>query len=380
MSRCLALGQLLAMLPVSQACVARAMGISPAGLSKIINYQQWPVRADAKQLKSKAEQALSDAGATKAQLKGIWKPVVTDDAVPRDEEEYWEPEMLSEQAKQFFKFSRDPFQNEISAEGDVFLNRQNRQLLEEITTAASAGSMLAVIGECGSGKTILKHLFLHRMAQNNPDLVVIEPRRIDRKKITAEGLSSAICRKLQLNCAGMNGEERDAKIEDALIESAENGHRHVLIIDEAHDLPRDVIKLIKRVWELTSGFQRVMGVVLIGQPELRHKLGGDYVREFSLRCAQYHVAPLAFDIPAYVQHKFKRVGMDVSSIFEEDALKAIRGKCLLLRKLGINSAQGDEMEDRSYPLKVNSVVIRALNIAAAIHESKVTEQLMLQEV
>ncbi|GGA95949.1 ExeA family protein [Agarivorans gilvus] len=378
MSDVLALGQLLSELPISQACVAKTMGISPAGLSKIINKNEWPVRANAKRLKALAEQALKEAGAKPAQLKGIWAPIA--EPVVEDDEECWEPEMLTEQAKQFFKLSRDPFQNEIGGEQDVFLNRQNRNLLEEITTAASAGSMLAVIGECGSGKTILKHLFLHRMAQNNRDLVIIEPRRIDRKKITAEGISAAICRKLQINCAGMNGEERDAKIEDALIESTENGHRHVLIIDEAHDLTRDVIKLIKRVWELTSGFQRVMGVVLIGQPELRHKLAGDYVREFTLRCAQYQVAPLGFDIPAYVTHKFARLGMDVSRMFEEDALKTIRGKCLLTRRLGLNSANAEEIEDRSYPLTVNNVVIRALNIAAQIGEPVITEKLMLQEV
>ena len=375
----LAIGHLIEVLTISQRSVATAMGISPAALTNIIRRNEWPKRADIDALKRKAEDALRDAGATEQQLQAIWQsePEAIDE-VDLDET-FWEPEMLTETAKRHFKISRDPFQNEINSAEDVYLNTANSAMLTEIKSAALGGSMLAVIGECGSGKTIIKRKFLAEISQD-PDLIVIEPRRIDRKKITAEGISAAICRAMRLKTGGMNGEDRDAMIEDALVESTRNGNRHLLIVDEAHDLPTEVIKLIKRVWELTAGFSRVMGVVLIGQPELKNKLSGTYVREFTLRCAQFEVAPLAFDIPAYVRHKFARAGMDADKIFNEDALRAIRGKCLVKRKLGINSGQSDMLDDRSFPLKVNNVVIKALNIAAHIDEDQIDEKFMLQEV
>jgi len=375
----LAIGHLIESLSISQRRVATAMGISPAALTNIIRRNEWPKRADVKALKQKAEGALTTAGATKQQLFAIWQPEPEAIDEADVDETFWEPEMLTEKAKQHFQITRDPFQNEINEVGDVYLNTANNAMLSEIKSAALGGSMLAVIGECGSGKTIIKRKFLAEIS-TDPDLIVIEPRRIDREKISAEGISAAICRAMRLKSGGLNGEERDAMIEDALVESTRNGKRHLLIVDEAHDLSTKVIKLIKRVWELTAGFSRVMGVVLIGQPELKNKLQGNYVREFALRCAQFEVAPLAFDIPAYVQHKFRRVGMDADKIFDEDALKAIRGKCLVRRKLGINSSQNDAMDDRSFPLKVNNVVVRALNIAAQIDEDRIDEKFMLQEV
>ncbi|MBQ1782915.1 MAG: AAA family ATPase [Gammaproteobacteria bacterium] len=367
---------------LAQRKLAQAMGISASALTEILRRGKWPAKRDQQALIATAGQWLADHGITPDA--GLWQPDEPAVAEPAPQQptltepKLPEPEMLTENARRFHKLPRDPFTNEIHSEEDVWLSHQNRMLVEEMLTAATAGSMIALVGECGSGKTILKRLFLGRAKARHQDLIVIEPRRLDRKQITAEGISVAICRALQITKRGMSGEERDAIIEDALLESAANGHKHLLIIDEAHNLSNDVIKLLKSVWELTHGFSRVMGIVLIGQPELANKLKSDYVREFAWRCSQFEVAPISENIIDYVAHKFQRIGIDWRSLFEEDAIYAIRGKCQTAQSLGVGKS--GRYIDRSYALAINTWLTKALNTAASIGEKQVTEALVLRNI
>jgi len=378
------LGVVLNQLGIKQVTLAKNLtgSLSASSISRIINYNKWPKTCDVTKTKTQIKSYLQKQGASSELLKGLFKQQTAANKKTKsnsnniDKNEELEIEMLTMATREFFKLKRDPFQNEIQATGDVFLTRHNRMLLEEMNTAAHAGSMIALIGECGSGKTILRRLFIEQMRTKNPDLIIIEPRRLDRKKITAEGISQAICRALELKNGGMSSEQRDAMIEDALVESAGIGKRHILIIDEAHDLPTSVIKLIKRIWELTAGFSRVMGVVLIGQTELKKILQSSYVREFAWRCNQLTVQPLGRDLPDYVAHKFKSIGIDASTIFTADAIHAVRGKCAGRTQMGMSSNQPDMPTDLSYPLAINSWLARIMNAAAHIGEQKITEKLV----
>ncbi|WP_341539180.1 AAA family ATPase [Shewanella frigidimarina] len=83
--------------------------------------------------------------------------------------------------------------------------------------------------------------------------------------------------------------------------------RHVLIIEEAHDLRIPVLKYLKSFWELEDGFSKLLGIVLIGQTELAIKLNerkNYQLREFIRRCMVEHVPNLDGEIGAYITHKF----------------------------------------------------------------------------
>lgn len=379
MAKITKLSQAFEQLGVKQAQVVKALrhkGItfSTASLSRVKRQGEWPKTCDKAAIQTHIEAYLHDQGASSEQLNKLWgwceqqAPIID-----KPDYEDPEPEMLSMHAKRFFKLRHDPFENEITCEDDVFLVDNHRLILEEMLSAASAGSMTALIGECGSGKTIIRRAFTHRVQQENPEVILIQPARLDRRKITAESISSAICRALQIKHRP-SAEERDAAVEEALIESANNGHLHLMIIDEAHDLSADVIKLLKRIWELTHGFRRVMGIVLIGQTELSKKLGGQNVREFTWRCNQIKMQPLGLHVPAYIRHKFKRIGVNADDIFTEDAMGAIRGKCYGKIKHGM--AFDDEDMDRSFPLHINTWVNKVMNVAANIGEQKITEKMV----
>ncbi|WP_138552758.1 ExeA family protein [Pseudoalteromonas rubra] len=351
----------------------RGHSFSKASLSRVTTQADWPKTCDKAAIEAAITDILRDAGANPEQLSELFTWYEPKPQNPEVDYEEPEPEMLTVAAKQFFKMRRDPFENEINSEEDVFLVESHRVILEDMLSAASAGSMIALYGECGSGKTIIRRRFIHQIQQDHPDVILIQPARLDRRKITAESISTAICRALQIKHRP-SAEERDAAIEDALIESSNNGHLHLMVIDEAHDLSADVIKLLKRIWELTHGFRRVMGIVLIGQSELRKKLSGQNVREFTWRCNQIQMQPLGVHVPAYLRHKFARVGLDADAIFTEDAISALRGKCYARVRQGI--ALDDTDLDRSYPLSINTWTAKVMNLAAQIGESKITEKLV----
>lgn len=361
---------------VVKALAAKGITFSTASLSRLKRQGEWPKTCDVSAVQAAICEHLKHLGATELQLDNLFGDVEPNLDVPEIKEiEDPEPEMLTANAKRFFKLRRDPFENEITTESDVFLMEPHRIILEDMLSAASAGSMVALYGECGSGKTIIRRQFVHQIQQDHPDVILIQPARLDRRKITAESISTAICRALQVRHR-LSAEERDAAIEDALIESANNGHLHLLIIDEAHDLNPDVIKLLKRIWELTHGFRRVMGIVLIGQSELKKKLDGQHVREFTWRCNQIEMQPLGIHVPAYIKHKFERVGVDASKIFTDDAMGAIRGKCYGRIKHGI--ALDESNFDRSYPLNINTWLAKTMNLAAQIGEPLINEKLVMK--
>ncbi|MDK1288523.1 ExeA family protein [Pseudoalteromonas umbrosa] len=368
-------------LGVKQAQVVKALAsegltLSKASLSRITNHADWPINCDEINIKNSITSYLKSVGANHEQLNELfswYEPKRTNHEQIEFNDP--EPEMLNATAKKFFQLRRDPFENEINCEDDLFLVESHQMILEDMLIAATAGSMIALYGECGSGKTILRRMFVHQVQSDHPDLILIQPARLDRKKITAESISTAICRALQIGYKP-SAEERDAAIEEALIESASNGHLHLMVIDEAHDLKPDVIKLLKRIWELTHGFKRVMGIVLIGQTELHKKLSGQNVREFSWRCNQIKMNPLGVHVPSYIRHKLGRAGLDTDKVFTEDALSAIRGKCSAKVQHGLGLDESDL--DRSFPLSVNTWLAKTMNLAAQIGEKKITESLVLK--
>ncbi|MFC3873343.1 MULTISPECIES: AAA family ATPase [Neisseria] len=121
-------------------------------------------------------------------------------------------------------------------------------------------------------------------------------------------------------------EARFAQIHRALAESAKAGNKHVLVIEEALSLPIPTLKHLKRFFELKHGFERLLGIVLIGQTELAQKLSENNpnVREVVQRCEVVTLLPLTDGkLEGYLKHKFARVGADYSKVLDQSAIDAV---------------------------------------------------------
>ena len=108
--------------------------------------------------------------------------------------------------------------------------------------------------------------------------------------------------------------------------------------------------------------QRLVGIALIGQPELRDRLGSQNadLREVSQRCEIVELEPLDAELEGYLRHKFARFDLKFEDVFAPDAADAIRQRLVHMPRGG----KPQDARSECYPLVVNNLVCRAMNAAA----------------
>jgi type II secretory pathway predicted ATPase ExeA len=396
------LQQLLHKIKVSQAQLAKHCGVSPATISLVVKHGQWPKRgADALRIELEyffttqcvAPQTIAAAlGNKKAGTEAV-TPVpapLQDSQQPTSEE--LDPAMLLQNenltpaARKHFGLFRNPFNDEVNSRDDVFMSpdiRLNRELLYDV---ARNGGFCALVGESGSGKTTIREELLERIHRENAPVIVIEPYILAMEDNDTKGktlksgqISETIVNALDPN-AGLKSSPhaRFKQLHELLKSSNKAGNSHVLIIEEAHSLPIATLKHLKRFRELKDGYARLLGVILIGQPELKIKLSSHNpeVREVVQRCEVVELEPLDRHLQAYIEHKIVRVGGIATDIFDADAYDAIRTKLTRMPRGGKVS----EAISICYPLVVNNLVTRAMNIAANIASKKISAELIMEAV
>lgn len=284
-----------------------------------------------------------------------------------------EAEMLSTAAREHFKLFRHPFVDDVQGPSDVFLSAEQRYIRESMYYAAKHAGFVAVIGESGSGKTTLRRDLVDRIRRDAEPIVLIQPQTVDKTALTAAHICDAIIADLSTERPKQSLEAKGRQIQRILASSARTGNAHVLVIEEAHDLSTATLKYLKRFWEMEDGFKKLLGIILVGQPELGDRLDErrNYdAREVIRRCEVARLKPLNGNLEQYLALKFKRVGKDLDEVFEKDAFDAIRARLTRRRQ---NSA---DIESHLYPLVVHNLVIKSMNLAVEIGMTKIGAELV----
>jgi type II secretory pathway predicted ATPase ExeA len=287
-----------------------------------------------------------------------------------------EIQMLSPDAKRHFKLFRDPFQDDVNSPEDVYLSESQRYVTEAMLQTALLGGITAVIGESGSGKTTLRKLLQHRISQERQNIRVITPHTLDKTKLSTGAICTAIVKDLEPEATLRSSLESQARqVKEVLLRSSRAGFKHLLMIEEAHDLSIQTLKYLKRFYETESddGFGKVLAIVLVAQPEMRVKL--DVVRhpearEFINRCEIATLDPLHQQVGPYLAHKLARLGLRAEDVFSADAYDAIRE-----RWTKVDPATR-AVKTNLYPLIVNNTATRAMNRAAELGLPLVTGDLI----
>jgi type II secretory pathway predicted ATPase ExeA len=164
-------------------------------------------------------------------------------------------------------------------------------------------------------------------------------------------------------------EQKTRQVQSLLLERSKQGYRSVLIIEEAHDLHTSTLKYLKRFYELEDGYRKLLGIILIGQVELKTLFNESTHVEMREVIRRIHVAEikgLNGHIADYLALKFKRVGAKLDDIFEGPAIAA------LAQRLTTHDRHNKKIS-HAYPLVVNNYASKAMNMACDMGESKVTE-------
>lgn len=378
--------------------------VSAATISQIVNHDTWPRSIGRHSIESQIRKALIKRGLASQELKQLFIPAEsvgaaesadfitapTDDSPNAEESIHMllRKQPLTNEARRHFKIARDPFTDEMQESGDVYLSDDIRYVRATMRQTAKHGGMLAIVGESGAGKTTIKHDLKDWIVANREPITVIEPYVLGLedteqrgKTLRAMDIAAAIIRGIDRTATPKrNAQSRSEQLHQLLRASAQAGRRHVLVIEEAHDLPVATLKHLKRFYELEpeSGFGRLLAIILIGQTELGWKLDdrNPKVREVVQRCEVATLGPLDQEVHSYLKHKFSRIELDCDGIFDATAIQEVQGRLRVSSTEGRGTTRRVVSRSLCYPLAVNNLVSIALNQAARIGAPIITGELI----
>lgn len=280
--------------------------------------------------------------------------------------------MINQEALKHFKIFRNPFIDDIQKDQDIYMSEEHRYIEAAMLDAARHGGFLAVIGEVGSGKSVMRRKVVEQLRKDG-DTLVIFPQIIDKTRLNASSICDAIIMDVSDQAPRMKLEQKTRQVQALLLERSKQGFRSVLIVEEAHDLHTSTLKHLKRFYELEDGYRKLLGIILVGQVELKSLFNESThveMREVIRRIQVAEIKGLNGHIAEYLTLKLKRVGAKLEDIFEPAAIAA----------LGVRLTAHDRHNKKishAYPLGVNKYVARAMNLAYEMGEAKVTEGVVM---
>ena len=184
-----------------------------------------------------------------------------------------------------------------------------------------AGGFIQLTGEVGTGKTTTIRSLLARVPQNAEIALIINPRMSPLEFL------QTLCEELGIgvpDSAEGNARELVGILNRYLLRAHAEGRRVVLVVDEAQNLTPTVLEQVRLLTNLETETQKLLQIILIGQPELRELLARNDLRQLAQRItARFHLDPLSREeTRAYVQHRLRIAGA-TSDIFTRRALAEV---------------------------------------------------------
>lgn len=226
---------------------------------------------------------------------------------------------LSSLYLEHFRLTDAPFG--ITPNGKFFFEGQARgAILDALQHAVlDEDGIVVVVGEVGSGKTMLCRMLAERLPREQVDLVYLAnpsfgPREILQSLIADWGLQPPV-----------NGQPLVLTIQQALLQRHAQGRRAVVLIDEAQAMPPESLEEIKLLSNLETAQHKLLQIVLFGQPELDELLALPKLRQVRDRVVhRFELQPLnGPDAAAYIEHRLRRAGWQGGALFEPQAMKQL---------------------------------------------------------
>ena len=219
----------------------------------------------------------------------------------------------------YFGFDEPPFS--ITPDPKfVFLSEKHQESLAHLVygiTRGGGAGFVQLTGEVGTGKTTISRLLLEQIPDKTNVALILNP------TITPVELLENIFKELKIPLRGVTGKLNRMvdKLNQHLIKTWADGENTVVIIDEAQNLPRDTLEQLRLLTNLETDKQKLLQIILIGQPELRDTMKRNDLRQLAQRVtARYHLMPLsAIEAYDYLKHRIIKAGGNASIINSKTA-------------------------------------------------------------
>ena len=221
--------------------------------------------------------------------------------------------------KKFFGFRERPFKLVPDPEY-YYLSKSHEEAMAHLTYALSQGDgFVEVTGEVGTGKTMMCRVFLENLDDQTEAAYIFNPRLTPRqllKTINAE--------------FGIDSDADDSKdlidtLNTYLMQKRVEGKRVILLIDEAQNLPRNVLEQLRLLSNLETSKSKLLQIILVGQPELGEILDAYELRQLSQRITlSCHLSPLTCtEVREYIEHRIHVAAVRSAVYFSAAAYRKI---------------------------------------------------------
>jgi len=202
----------------------------------------------------------------------------------------------------------------------LFMSEQHREALAHLVYGVGeGGGFVLLTGEVGTGKTTVCRCLLEQIPESTRIAFILNP------KLSAKELLATVCDELHIQYGDQNSlKELNDALNEFLLQSHASGLKVVLMIDEAQNLSAELLEQIRLLTNLETNKEKLLQIILIGQPELNDILAQHELRQLAQRItARYHIKPLDLEeCESYILHRLKVSGFN-DSLFDKKAIREL---------------------------------------------------------
>ena len=225
----------------------------------------------------------------------------------------------------FYNLGKRPFQTTPDPEF-LFLSPSHKEALAAIMYGVEQRKgFVAITGEVGVGKTTIIRSYLEGGGLEGGGGEKLKTLYIFNPGQSFAGLLKAIFGELGMEAGTDDPQEMLNRLYGILIEEYKKGHNVALVIDEAQNMPMQTLESLRMLSNLETSKDKLIQIILAGQPELAQMLERKELRQLRQRIAlKAVISPLSRDeCAAYIQHRMARASSRGTAVFTQRALKKI---------------------------------------------------------
>jgi general secretion pathway protein A len=259
--------------------------------------------------------------------------------------------------KAFYSLKRNPF--EITPDPTfLFPTRRHNEALAALYYGVRRHKGFVVLtGEVGTGKTLLLRCLLQSLKQSED----VKYAYVFNGRLSPLEFLQYIAGDLGLPASGKNKSELLLQLASYVVSRGQQKLTTVLVVDEAHHLSADILEEIRLLTNLETADEKLLQILLVGQPELDEKLDSVELRQLKQRIAlRSHLASLDLtETQGYIERRLQLAGSpNASKLFPEETIAAVH------------------RHSRGTPRLINTICENALIAAYAKQAASVTPDMI----
>lgn len=220
----------------------------------------------------------------------------------------------------FFGLNEKPFAITPDPRYLFMSERHGEGLAHLLYGVTDSGGFIQLTGEVGTGKTTLVRTLLGQLPEQVDVALILNP------QVTVLEFLRSICVELGVDPPASPNSPMAlvAALNRYLLDAHARGRRIILLVDEAQNLSTEVLEQLRLLTNLETARQKLLQIILIGQPELREVLAQNNLRQLAQRVTgRYHLEPLSrAETADYIAHRMKVAGA-VAAFFDETASREV---------------------------------------------------------